>query len=67
MNASSIDRELLRAQLRDMSDAELLRYGKTAREMCSPAANSGKAPRQIFVIQLEEVQAEWKRRHPSTR
>lgn len=60
----SVDRELLRAQLRCMNDIELLQYGKTAREMCSPAANGGGPPKPIFVIQLEEVQAEWKRRHP---
>ena len=34
--------------------------------MCSPMANFGKPPRKVFVIQLEEVKAEWRRRHPKT-
>jgi hypothetical protein len=33
--------------------------------MCSPLANFGKPPpRHVFVVQLEEVKAEWRRRHP---
>jgi hypothetical protein len=53
--------EEFRARLRKMTDAELLRFGKAARYMCSPAANFGK-PREAFVIQLRECRAEWKRR-----
>lgn len=43
----------LRTRLRKMSDAELQRFGKAARYMCSPAANLGKAPRQAFVVQCK--------------
>jgi len=57
-----IDLDDLRARLRKMTDAELLRYGKAARYMCSPAAYFGKAPRETFVIQLKECRAEYKRR-----
>ena len=28
--------------------------------MCSPAANLGKEPRQMFVIQLSEAVEEWR-------
>ena len=56
-----VDLEQLRARLRKMSDAELLRFGKAARNLCSPEANRGKPPRECFVIQLEESRAEWKR------
>jgi hypothetical protein len=45
-----------------MSDANLLRFGKAARNMCSPEANLGKPPRQVFVIQLDEARGEWQRR-----
>ena len=57
-----IDVEELRARLQKMSDAELLRFGKAARNLCSPEANRGTAPRKVFVIQLREARAEWKRR-----
>jgi hypothetical protein len=40
-----------------MSDAELLRFGKAAKYMCSSQANLGKSPRKAFVIQLEETPA----------
>ena len=57
-----LDVEEFRARLRKMTDAQLLRYGKAARYMCSPDAYFGKAPRETFVIQLQECKAEWKRR-----
>jgi len=33
--------------------------------MCSAKANAGKPPLEVFVVQLEEVIAEWRRRHPA--
>jgi hypothetical protein len=62
---NEIDREGLRTRLRKMSDQELLRYGRAAKSMCSPDAYFGQAPRQTFVIQLEEAKAEWRRRNPN--
>jgi hypothetical protein len=59
---NGLDLEALRARLRRMSDRELLRFGKSARYMCSPEANFGKKPRQVFVIQLREAQNEWRHR-----
>jgi hypothetical protein len=56
--------EELRARLRKMTDEELLRSGKAGRHMCSPEANFVKPPREVFVIQLRECRAEWRRRHP---
>jgi hypothetical protein len=52
------------ARIREMDDAQLLRQGQAARYMCSPGANQGQAPRECFVIHLEECRAEWRRRHP---
>ena len=49
---NGLDLEALRARLTRMSDRELLRFAKSARYMCSPEANLGKEPRQVFVIQL---------------
>jgi hypothetical protein len=57
-----LDVEAFRARLRKMTDAQLLRYGKAARYMCSPDAYFGEAPRETFVIQLRECREEWKRR-----
>jgi hypothetical protein len=51
-------------RLRKMTDEELIREGKAGRYLCSPMANFGKPPRKVFVVQLEEVKAEWRRRHP---
>jgi len=53
-----INPDELRARLRKMTDEDLLRFGKAARLMCRD-----KSPRQVFVIQLEEARAEWRRRH----
>ena len=39
-----LDVEAFRARLRKMTDAQLLRYGKAARYMCSPDAYFGEAP-----------------------
>ena len=57
-----IDVEEFRARLRKITDAELLRYGKAARYMCSPTAYFGKRLRGAFLIQLRECRNEWKRR-----
>jgi len=63
---NELDLQALRARLRHMSDRELLRFGKSARCLCSPEANLGKEPRPVFVIQLREAQDEWRRRHPTS-
>jgi hypothetical protein len=59
-----IDLDIFRARLRKLTDEELIREGKAARYVCSSVANFGKPPRKVFVIQLEEVKADWRRRHP---
>ena len=64
--ADDVDLEVYRSRLRKMTDKELTREGKAGRYMCSPMANFGKPPRRVFVIQLEEVKAEWRRRHPKS-
>jgi hypothetical protein len=49
-------------RLRKMTDAELIRQGKAAREMSK--SGFGNEPGNIFLVQLEECRAEWRRRHP---
>jgi hypothetical protein len=55
--------EGIRANIQKLSDKDLLRYGRAARYMVSPAANYGKPPRKVFQVQLDECRAERKRRH----
>jgi hypothetical protein len=63
--SDEIDPEEYRARLRKITDEELIREGKAGRCLCSPMANFSKPPRKVFVVQLEEVNAEWRRRHPN--
>jgi hypothetical protein len=54
--------EEIRAEIAEMSDAELIEHGRTARRLCR------RAPGQKFdkgwLRQLTEARAEWRRRHP---
>jgi hypothetical protein len=60
---NEVDLEGLRTRLRKMSDAELRRDIQAGESLCSPQANFGKPPRQVFVIQLAEARAERERRN----
>jgi hypothetical protein len=53
--------EEVRERLQKMSDAELIRFGRASAGMCSPEANFGQPPRQVFVKQLREARREWRR------
>jgi hypothetical protein len=61
---ANLDLDQLRDQLAKMTDVELRSFGKSAAYMCSPEANLGTEPRPVFVLQLEEARAEWRRRRP---
>jgi hypothetical protein len=54
---------LIRERLRKMSDLELRKYGRAARDLSDPKKNFG-PPNPAFKIRLEEARAEWRRRHP---
>jgi hypothetical protein len=60
---ATLDVDALRTRLRKMSKEELRKFGKAARYMVSPTANMGKPPLPDFVLQLEDAQVEWRRRH----
>jgi hypothetical protein len=60
----NFDADDLRARLRKMTDEKLREFGEAARYMCTPKANLGKPPLPVYVLQLEEATAEWRRRHP---
>jgi hypothetical protein len=52
-----LDTGELRERLQKMSDRQLLEFGHAASYMCSPYANLGHPPRQVFVMQLQEARA----------
>ena len=60
------DLDAVRACLQGMSDVELLAFGKQMHELCYPLTyvGDGKPSVPAFSIQLDEAQAEWRRRHP---
>ena len=53
--------ESLRSKLRNMTETELVRFGKAAQERCL------KTVEKKLLIELEEARAEWRRRHPKRR
>jgi hypothetical protein len=57
--------EQIRARLRKMSDLELRKYGRAARDLSDPKKNFG-PPNPAFQVQLDEARAEWRRRHPES-
>jgi hypothetical protein len=57
-----IDIEGLRQRLAKMTDADLRKFGRASKFMCSSGANLGKPPRDVFVVQLREARCEWGRR-----
>jgi hypothetical protein len=58
----TVDREQIRARVRNMSDDELRKQGEAAAFLCRPDPH--RKPREVFVVQLEELRAEWRRRFP---
>jgi len=58
---AQVDVVKLRERFKQMSEEQLLAFGKAAKYMCSPGANFGERPRECFVIQLNEAKAEWQR------
>ena len=66
-NDSAFDVESLHKRLARMDDAALVRFGRSAACMCSPWANHGKPPRDVFVLQLREAREEWRRRIKTNR
>ena len=57
--------EDFRRRIRAVSDETLIRFGKAARYMADPRNSADKRTvRDVYVIQLQECRAEWKRRHP---
>jgi hypothetical protein len=50
-----IDVEAIRAQLRKLPDAELIREGRAARQLVSRKGRNGKPPRRVFGVDLKNA------------
>jgi hypothetical protein len=61
---SILNIDSFRERLRKMTDEQLREFGEAARYVTAPKANLGKPPLEVYVLQLEEATAEWRRRHP---
>jgi hypothetical protein len=61
-DSGEVDRDEIRAWLRSMSDRDLKRTVRAAAFMVSPKAARNPL-RPVFLVQLEEARAEWRRRH----
>ena len=57
------DLEQIRERLRKMSDLELRKFGRAAKDMADPRKNF-ESPNPAFQVQLDEARAEWRRWHP---
>jgi hypothetical protein len=51
--------ESLRSKFRNMTEAELVQFGKALQDRCKTD--------QKYLVELEEARAEWRRRHPKRR
>ena len=59
IDQSEFNVEKLRERLRRMSNQELIRFGRAARSQFKSEPG-----REVFILQLQEAQAEWRRRNP---
>lgn len=61
---TEFDVERFRAELRAMSDAELLKCGKQIASICSKPVVHPPGVILSWPIQLDEARKEWRRRNP---
>ena len=59
--STEVELEQLRARLRQMTDEELIKFGKMVRALSAPSVGVAPDP---WKAQLEEARAEWRRRYP---
>jgi len=62
MAIGRFDLEQHRKRLRKMTDEQFLRHGKATRDLVENDPN----PLPVYIVQLNEARAEWRRRHPKT-
>lgn len=65
----SVDLDALRIRLQEMTDDELVKFGREMRRLVYPLTYGadGKPSLSAFGIELNQARAEWRRRHPNRR
>jgi hypothetical protein len=61
--SQEVQLQKLRERLRQMTDEELIKFGKMVRGLSAPRVSVTPDP---WKAQLNEARAEWRRRHPKT-
>jgi hypothetical protein len=61
--SQDVQLQKLRERLRQMTDEELIKFGKMVRGLSAPRVSVTPDP---WKAQLNEARAEWRRRHPKT-
>jgi hypothetical protein len=63
----AIDVDAIRTRLRELSDGDLVIFGKQMRGLVYPLTYDGHGKPQVsaFSVQLSEARVEWRRRHPA--
>jgi hypothetical protein len=56
--------ESFRSKLRNLTEAELVQFGKTLRDKWAKSLN---ADQKKNLFELKEARSEWRRRHPKRR
>jgi len=56
--------EEFRKRIQKMSDAQLLRFGRAARNMCDPKQSANGKAEAVHELQLVELRPEFRRRFP---
>jgi hypothetical protein len=51
-------------RIRQMSDAQLLRFGRAARNMCDPKQSANGKAEAVHELELVELRQEYRRRFP---
>jgi hypothetical protein len=61
--SQEVQLQKLRERLRQMTDEELIKFGKMVRGLSAPRVSVTPDP---WKAQLNEARTEWRRRHPKT-
>jgi hypothetical protein len=61
--SQDVQLQKLRERLRQMTDEELIKFGKMVRGLSAPRVSVTPDP---WKAQLNEARTEWRRRHPKT-
>ncbi|HWO31970.1 MAG TPA: hypothetical protein VNO32_24505 [Candidatus Acidoferrum sp.] len=61
---AEVDIAAFKKRIRKMSDAQLLRFGRAARDMCDSKQSANGKAEAVHELQLVELRQEYRRRFP---